>query len=204
MTPTLKPEVHPSPLRLPTCRGRGGWVALAALVLACASCGANPGADPDSTPDVPIGDTSRAPIDTVATPDSSASDAVPTDSVTALPTRVNRTPETDPMFFEGIPNWEDVLALREGDWLVVLGSAERTGAPRNPTITRASDPSLAAIQQALWNEGSIPWIISSEELPAFAPGLTVIVLSPMPRGEATERLADLRSVVPDAYVKSGW
>lgn len=133
-------------------------------------------------------------------------DARPTADAQAGPpdtSAADRTPETDPWLFEGIPNFEDLVAGREGDWLVVLGSAERAGRPE-ATIMRAADPRLAAIQQRVWNTGTVPFAVASEELPAFTPGLTVLVLGPYPRAAADERLAEMRGVVPDAYLKAGW
>lgn len=134
-----------------------------------------------------------APADAPAVPPSPPPDAPTAD----------RTPETDPWLFEGIPTFEDLVAGREGDWLVVLGSAERAGGAA-ATIMRAADPGLAAIQQRVWNAGAVPFAVASEDLPAFAPGLTVLVLGPYPRPVANSRLAEVRGVVPEAYVKAGW
>jgi len=117
---------------------------------------------------------------------------------------VDRTPETDPWLFEGIPNFEDLVAGREGDWLVVLASSPRTGARPVPTLMAAADPRLAAVQQRAWNAGRVPFVVASEELPALEPGFTAVVLGPFARAEAERQLATLRGVVPDAYVKEGW
>jgi len=112
---------------------------------------------------------------------------------------------------EGIPNWEDVVSLREGDWLIVLGSwridaerGERPGPGHTSTVTRASDERVAARQQALWNADVIPWAIRSDLVPRLEPGLTVLVTGPYPRELAEQRMAALREIVPDAYIKRGW
>jgi len=117
---------------------------------------------------------------------------------------VDRTPETDPWLLEGIPNFEDLVAGRDGDWLVVLGSSERSGAPLAPTVMAAPDPGLAAVQQRAWNARRVPFVVASEELPALEPGFTVVVLGPFARAQAERQLAALRGVVPDAYLKEGW
>jgi hypothetical protein len=117
---------------------------------------------------------------------------------------VDRTPETDPWLFEGIPNFEDLVAGRDGDWLVVLGSSQRFGAPPAPTVMAAADPGLAAAQQRAWNAGRVPFVVASEELPALEPGFTVVVLGPFARAQAERQLAALRGGVPDAYLKEGW
>lgn len=163
------------------------WSAL--ILAACQSGSEQPGADGVD----PRGGRPTAPAESQAVlPPSPQVDSA-----------VNRTPQTDPWLFEGIPNFEDLVAGREGDWLVVLGSAERVGGTA-ATIMKASDPGLAAIQQRVWNAGAVPFAVASEEIPTFAPGLTVLVLGPYPKQAAEERLAELRGAVPDAYVKAGW
>lgn len=162
---------------------------LALLLAGCQPGPEQPGADRVE----PSGARPTAPSDTQAVPPPS-----PQEESTA-----DRTPETDPWLFEGIPNFEDLVSGREGDWLVVLGSAERAGGTA-ATIMRAADPGLAAIQQQVWNAGAVPFAVASEELPTFAPGLTVLVLGPYAKPTADYRLAELRTVVPDAYLKSGW
>jgi hypothetical protein len=116
----------------------------------------------------------------------------------------NRTPQTDPWLFEGIPNFEDLVANRDGDWVVVLASAERSGAAPRPTIMTATDPGLAAVQQRVWNAGLVPFVIPSERLPGLSPKLVVVVLGPFAKQEAERQVAALRAIVPDAYVKKSW
>jgi hypothetical protein len=122
-------------------------------------------------------------------------------------------PETHGVVFEGIPPFEDLIADRDGDWLVVLGSfpiasgveLDRPGrTARTATLMRPSDPQAAALQQKLWNEGVVPFVARSDVLPNFAPGAVVLVVGPYPRANAEDRLAALRRVAPDAYLKSGW
>lgn len=116
------------------------------------------------------------------------------------------------MMFEGIPPFGDGVAMRKGDWLVVLGSFAPTGragakpGPAGPTATivRASDPRVAARQQQLWNANRVPWAVWSDAIPRFEKGLVVVVEGPYPKDEAERQLAALRDVVPDAYLKRGW
>lgn len=176
-------------------------VSLLALLLATGAC----------RPDVETAPPDRAAPDPPRSGETAAARPVSQDTATpARPAtdtaraRGDRTPQTDPWLFEGIPNFEDVVALREGDWMIVLASATRPGPPLSPTILRSRDARLAAIQQRAWNAGEVPWVVASEELPAFAPGLTVLVLGPYPRAVALERLAAATALAPDAYVKSGW
>lgn len=128
------------------------------------------------------------------------------DSTPAVPDTlpVNRTPETDPWLVEGIPNFEDLVAGRNGDWLVVLGSSKRSGAAPAATVMAAADRELAAVQQRAWNSGRVPFVVASEELPAFEPELVVVVLGPFARMQAERQLAALGGVIPDAYLKEGW
>lgn len=154
-------------------------------------------------PDV---DRSGGAPDVVAVPrDTASSDVISPGTAIASDTAVvARTPATDPWLFEGIPNFEDLVATRDGDWLVVLGSVGRDGAAPRPTIMRAADDRIAAVQQRAWNARMVPFAVASEELPAFAPGLTVLVLGPHARADAERRLTDARVVAPDAYLKAGW
>lgn len=133
-----------------------------------------------------------------------ASPEEPAAVVVPDPLLEDRTPATDPWLFEGIPNFEDLVADRDGDWLIVLGSAPRAGAPPRPTIMTAADPGLAAAQQRAWNTGRVPFVVGSEALPAFEPGFTVVVLGPFARPQAEAQLAAVREVVPDAYLNEGW
>ena len=125
----------------------------------------------------------------------------PSDQVTQ---KGDRTPETDPWLFEGIPNFEDLLAGRDGDWLVVLGSSVHSGKPSAPTIMATADPKLAAVQQQVWNTGRVPFVVDSTELPGFEPGFTVVVLGPYTKAQAEDQLAAISGVVSDAYLKQGW
>lgn len=122
-------------------------------------------------------------------------------------------PETHGVVFEGIPPFEDLIADRDGDWFVVLGSfpvapgvePDRPGrTARSATLMRPDDAQAAALQQRLWNEGVVPFAVRSDVLPNFAPGAVVLVVGPYPRTQAEERMASLRTVAPDAYLKSGW
>jgi len=128
----------------------------------------------------------------------------PASSVVPEPRPVDRTPATDPWLFEGIPNFEDLVAGRDGDWLVVLGSSRREGAPPRPTIMAAADPGLAAVQQRVWNTGRVPFVVGSDALPAFEAGFIVVVLGPFARPQADAQLSAIGEVVADAYLKEGW
>ena len=66
------------------------------------------------------------------------------------------------------------------------------------------DAQVAATQQRVWNTGRVPFAVPTEELPAFAPGLVVLVLGPFERADAEREWAAIRHVVPDAYLKAGW
>ena len=169
-------------------------LAVAAALAAC-------GADDDASRTDRGADS--APTD-AATRDTATRDTATRDTATRDTAVVARTPATDPWLFEGIPNFEDLVATRDGDWLVVLASVPRDGAPPRPTLVRAADDRIAAVQQRAWNAGIVPFAVASEELPAFAPGLTVLVLGPHARADAERRLADARAVAPDAYLKAGW
>lgn len=125
----------------------------------------------------------------------------PPDQVTQ---KGDRTPETDPWLFEGIPNFEDLVAGRDGDWLVVLGSSPHSGKPSAPTIMATDDPKLAAAQQQAWNTGRVPFVVDSAELPGFEPGFTFVVLGPYAKAQAEAQLAAISDVVSDAYLKQGW
>ncbi len=128
----------------------------------------------------------------------------PASSVVPEPLPVDRTPATDPWLFEGIPNFEDLVSGRDGDWFVVLGAAPRTGVPPRPTIMAAADPGIAAVQQRVWNTGRVPFVVGSEALPAFETGFMVVVLGPFARPQADAQLSAVREVVSDAYLKAGW
>lgn len=138
----------------------------------------------------------------------SAQAASPQDPTTTPPEQVtqkgDRTPKTDPWLFEGIPNFEDLVAGRDGDWLVVLGSSVHSGKPSAPTIMAATDPKLAATQQQAWNTGRVPFVVDSTELPGFEPGFKVVVLGPYAKAQAEAQLAAINGVVSDAYLKQGW
>jgi hypothetical protein len=178
--------------------------AVAAAVLGCAD--ADPGASPP--PDATADTASASPADdSAATADSSQylNSAAPEAGR-------HRSPETGPMMFEGIPPWEDVVAMREGDWLINLGSFAADGAPgQKPgpggptaTIVRASDERVAAVQQKLWDANRVPWAVCSNVVPGLDDGLVVVVHGPYGRAEADEQLASLREIVPGAYLKRGW
>ena len=84
--------------------------------------------------------------------------------------------------------------VRTGDWFVVVGGA------RN-----AADPAISARQRQLDRAGvTDTHTIDSDAYPNLNPGLTVLVIGPMPQAEARSRLRGVRGVVPDAYIKSGW
>ena len=68
------------------------------------------------------------------------------------------TGEIDPWLLEGIPNFEDVVALRKGDWIVILASG-RADASESPTVTLSDRPGIAALQKKLWREKIVPWIV---------------------------------------------
>jgi hypothetical protein len=122
-------------------------------------------------------------------------------------------PETHGVVFEGVPPFDDLIADRDGDWFVVLGSfpiasgaePDRPGrTARTATLMRPSEPQAAALQQRLWNEGVVPFAVRSDVLPNFEPGAVVLVVGPYERARAEERLAALQTVAPAAYLKSGW
>lgn len=138
----------------------------------------------------------------------SAQAALPHEPTTTPPDQVmqkgDRTPKTDPWLFEGIPNFEDLVTGRDGDWLVVLGSSVHAEKPSAPTIMAAADPKLAAAQQQAWNIGRVPFVVDSAELPGLEPGFTVVVLGPYAKAQAEAQLAAISEVVTDAYLKQGW
>jgi hypothetical protein len=138
----------------------------------------------------------------------SAQAASPQEPTTTPPDQVkqkgDRTPKTDPWLFEGIPNFEDLVAGRDGDWLVVLGSSPHSGKPSAPTIMAAADPKLATAQRQAWNTGRVPFVVDSEEQPGLEPGFRVVVLGPYSKAQAEAQLAAISGVVPDAYLKLGW
>lgn len=169
--------------------GRLALLLAAALVL---------GACQPSTEPLAVGGAVESESAPVASPQAPAASAVPD------PLPVDRTPATDPWLFEGIPNFEDLVAGRKGDWLVVLGASQRAGAMPRPTIMTAADPGLAAVQQRAWNTGRVPFVVGSEALPAFEPGFTVVVLGPFAKPQAEAQLAAIQEVVPDAYLNEGW
>ncbi|CAN5727427.1 hypothetical protein BH23GEM11_BH23GEM11_04430 [soil metagenome] len=170
------------------------WVyrSLIAAALALSAC--QPAPEPAASDQTAVVEAAPAP----ALPEPESASVVP-DTVPQ-----DRTPETDPWLFEGIPNFEDLVDRRNGDWLVVLGSSRRSGAVPSPTIMASADAGLASIQQRAWNAGRVPFVVASEELPAFERGLTVVVLGPFARDVAERELTALRSSATDAYLKAGW
>lgn len=112
--------------------------------------------------------------------------------------------------FEGIPNFEDVVALRDGDWLILLSSVDgvhvRAPGPGQAagSLMEASHPELADVQQRVWNDGHIPWIIASDEVPRMDPGRTLLILGPHPRAVAERRLQEVEPLVPGARLVRGW
>lgn len=139
-------------------------------------------------------------------PGTTAPDSADVSGVPPAPTpsTADRTPETDPWLLEGIPPFEDLVAMREGDWLVVLGSFGDVKPPARGSVRRSAVPAVAALQQRAWNAGLVPFVLASSSLPAFEPGRTVVVLGPFPKTQAEHVRAGLRDAVPDVYLKSGW
>ena len=122
----------------------------------------------------------------------------------------HRTPETESEMFEGIPDYEEAIAAREGDWFVVLGSyriradADPLPSGSDGSIERSGSAAIAGVQQRLWDAGHVPLVVRSDAVPRFQRGLAVIVVGPLTRSHAEAELARLREIVPDAYVKAGW
>lgn len=199
-TPALRSPLPPAS-RMRAIRRVVLPLAAIAVAVAVAACG--PGGDASRDGATTVSAATDTAATATAAADTAAVDTAVADTA-AMDTAVARTPESDPWLFEGIPNFEDLVALRDGDWLVVLASAARDGAPPAPTIVRAADARIAAVQQRAWNARLVPFAVPSERLPAFAPGLVVLVLGPFARADAERRLADARRVAPDAYLKAGW
>lgn len=128
----------------------------------------------------------------------------------AAPDSIADPPGSSRPNLEGIPNFEDVVALRSGDWIVLLASiggtyVESPGRGQAAgSVTEARHPDLAEVQQRLWNRDYVPWVVASEELPGLESGQTVLILGPYPKDDAERILAETRSFVPGARLRLGW
>ena len=88
---------------------------------------------------------------------------------------------------------EGILGQRRGDWFVVVGGGRQRG-----------EAQIGERQRQLERAGFRTVLVDSDDFPNFNQGLAVLVIGPQPEGEARRVLRDVRRVVPDAYVKSGW
>ena len=86
-----------------------------------------------------------------------------------------------------------VLPQGDGDWLVIFGS-----------FSDYQDADVAARVWTLEQQGLDAEVGRSDSFPNLVSGLRIVYLGPY-RQRAAQGLADdLRAVVPDVYIKSGW
>lgn len=194
-------------------------LALTAALFALPGCGEAGETESDSAPRtaVPAAD-APAPDDPGASPGaavaaSSEEDPEPVadrtggaDAANApTPERAERRPTLG-----GNPDFEDVVAAREGDWVVILGTVDgRHVDPPGPgsmaaSVEEASEPTLAEVQRRVWNAGLTPWVVASDHLPARDPGQTLLILGPFTSAEADQRLEEVWEIAPEARVEPGW
>lgn len=155
------------------------------------------------------GDADHAPTDTsdyhAETSGATASEAGTDSSMPGENSGEDRMPN-----FEGIPNFEDVVAMREGDWIVVLTSVDGVYV-KSPgrgqaagSVMKSEQADIARVQQNVWNRGLIPWVVASDEFPNLESGRTLLILGPYPKEIAEAQLAKTSRVVPGARLELAW
>jgi serine/threonine protein kinase len=82
---------------------------------------------------------------------------------------------------------------QEGTWFVVLGSFPKS------QYAKANER-----MQLLQRTGYSATIIDTDNYPGLKGGLWTVVLGPYSKSHANQIAAEVRSVRPDVYVKSGW
>jgi hypothetical protein len=85
------------------------------------------------------------------------------------------------------------LAPTNGRWFVVLGSYEKTD-------SASANQRLNSLRAAGYDAS----IVDTDDYPNFSGGKLAVVMGPYTRTEATATADRMRSVVKDAYAKSGW
>ncbi len=108
------------------------------------------------------------------------------------------------------PRFEDVVATREGDWVVILAEVDGLhveavgGGSAAASVEESPHPDLAEVQRQAWSLDLIPWVVASDELPALQPGRTLVILGPYTSEAADARLEAVQAVAPGARVEPGW
>ncbi len=100
------------------------------------------------------------------------------------------TPAATP---KATPKATPPIASTSGKWFIILGSYPR--AESNKANQR-----LNFIRE----RGYDARIVNSDDYPNLKGGLLIVVMGPFARNEAEGIKNKMRSVVPDAYAKSGW
>jgi SPOR domain len=93
----------------------------------------------------------------------------------------------------GTSNRTYVVRPSKGTWFIVLGSFPNVESEK-------ADQRLRNVQ----GQGYSAAIIDTDRYPGLRAGFLSVVVGPYTQSEAKTQLAKVKTVIPDAYVKSGW
>lgn len=106
---------------------------------------------------------------------------------------VVRVPKEEPVKDVATEQSTPAAATRTGTWFVIVQTLGRTDRAR--AVERS---------QTLRNNGFEAQVVETDKYPKLRNGFLVVVLGPYSKPEAQNALRRVRSVSPDAYLKSGW
>ena len=128
-----------------------------------------------------------------SSPESTPSGTINTNIQTSEPPQKAATEATPPAATKATPKATPPIARTSGKWFIILGSYPKAESNR-------ANERLNFIRQ----RGYDARIVESDDYPNLKSGLLVVVMGPFARSEAEGIKNKMRSVVPDAYAKSGW